>query len=209
MGENKEYHKIQSLFKRDPATKYRTFLDEYTCPEFAWLQENEWLFEEKVDGTNIRVHWDGERVRFGGRTDNAQTPTFLINKLQEMFPPEKLEKQFDFPATLYGEGYGAKIQKGGGDYIKDGCSFILFDVRCGDFWLTRKSVAEVAEGLDILSAPIIKTGTLSDAVSMCKYGFESYLRTTPPEGLIIRPPQDLFLRDGSRLITKLKLKDFN
>ena len=52
----KEYHKIHTVFKRDPANKYRTLLmGEYSHPEFAYLRYNDWVFTEKVDGTNIRI----------------------------------------------------------------------------------------------------------------------------------------------------------
>ena len=53
-------------------------------PVVEFLKDNQWNFTEKIDGTNIRVHWDGHKVMFGGRTDNAQIPTSLvITKLQE------------------------------------------------------------------------------------------------------------------------------
>lgn len=35
------------------------------------------------------------------------------------------------PVTVFGEGYGVKIQKGG-NYISDDVNFILFDVRFGN-----------------------------------------------------------------------------
>lgn len=35
------------------------------------------------------------------------------------------------PVTIFGEGYGVKIQKGG-NYIPDDVNFILFDVRFGN-----------------------------------------------------------------------------
>lgn len=206
-----EYHKIQSMFLRDPATKYRTFLaGQWAMPEFAYLADNQWIFEEKVDGTNIRIELKNGVVTYGGRTDNAQTPTFLLAKLQELFPAEKMIGAFPDCAevVLYGEGYGAKIQKGGGDYIPDDCSFILFDVRVGQWWLSRESVTEIAEKLGVARVPTIGQGTLYEAVEMCEAGFSSLMRNTPPEGLVIRPCVDLFARNGSRIITKLKLKDF-
>ena len=52
----KEYHKIQTVFKRDPATKIKTLLDvDWSQDAFGYLADNEWVFTEKVDGTNIRV----------------------------------------------------------------------------------------------------------------------------------------------------------
>lgn len=51
-----EYHKIQTLFKRDMESKHKTLLEgQWTLPEFEYLAGNVWTFTEKVDGTNIRV----------------------------------------------------------------------------------------------------------------------------------------------------------
>lgn len=127
----KEYHKIQTIFKRNPLTNYKTLLEgDYSIPEFDYLKDNTWVFTEKVDGTNIRVMWDGKAITFGGKSDNAQIPVFLINKLRERFYPKQFAEKFGVETTevcLYGEGYGAKIQKGGGNYRQDQ-DFVLFDV---------------------------------------------------------------------------------
>src|SRR5438128_9167439 len=109
-----EYHKIQSLYLRDPGDKHKTFLmGQYTTAAFEYLADNPWLWTEKIDGTNVRIGWNGISVRIGGKTDDAQMPIYLIERLQEMFPPEKMAGCFsgdtqDLQVTLYGEGYGAK-----------------------------------------------------------------------------------------------------
>jgi len=55
----KEYHKIQTVFKRNPKNKLKTLLHgNYSIPEFEYLKDNEWVFTEKVNGTNIRVMFD-------------------------------------------------------------------------------------------------------------------------------------------------------
>ena len=57
----KEYHKIQTVFKRDPSTNHKTLLmDDYSLPEFEYLKNNHWIFTEKIDGTNIRVGMDNQ-----------------------------------------------------------------------------------------------------------------------------------------------------
>ena len=69
-----EYHKIQTIFKRDPKTNYKTLLmGEYSLPEFNYLANNIWQFTEKVDGTNIRIILNDEGLSFGGRTEKAST----------------------------------------------------------------------------------------------------------------------------------------
>lgn len=206
----KPYHKIQTVFKRDPATNYKTLLmGEYTRPEFEYLKDNKWEFSEKVDGTNIRImsYSDGV-VEFGGKTDNAQIPAKLVGRLNELFPSDGgLVEQFPDGVCLYGEGYGAKIQKGGGNYsaIQD---FVLFDIKVGPWWLERQTIEEIAAVLEIAVVPIIQRGTLMDMVDIVKGGFASTWGNFQAEGIVARPVISLFQRNGERIITKLKVKDF-
>ena len=53
----KQYHKIQGLFKRGPDNKF--IEGEWSLPEFEYLAKLNWTWTEKVDGTNMRVMWDG------------------------------------------------------------------------------------------------------------------------------------------------------
>jgi len=206
------YPKIQSLYRRDPENNYKTFLDEYSRPEFALLENAAWIWTEKIDGTNVRVMWcqDGANtLSFGGRTDRAQMPTFLLQYLGRTFAAPDLMYEFDEgPVVLYGEGYGPKIQKGG-DY-RDAPGFILFDVQIGSLWLTRESVEAVADDFGIPAVPIVLTGTFVEAIEKTKAGFSSLeaVRARPAEGLVGRPPLELFNRRGERIITKIKTKDW-
>jgi ATP-dependent RNA circularization protein (DNA/RNA ligase family) len=211
-----EYHKIQTVFLRDPATKYKTLLQGvWSKPEFELLKDIEWAWTEKVDGTNIRVMWNGGDVTFGGKTDKAQIPADLVNRLNELFHREDFESTFDpdTPVCLYGEGFGRKIQKVGPKYIPDGVDFILFDVKVGtpdthQIWLERKNVEDIAEKMMIKVVPIVGKGPLGDAIQMAKNGFQSTLGDLKAEGLIMKPSTELLNRLGRRIITKLKTKDF-
>jgi len=211
----KEYHKIQTVFLRNPDDKYRTLLEgTYSKPEFEYLKDNPWVFTEKVDGTNIRVMWDGEVVVFGGKTDNAQIPSFLVARLNDLFYKITKRKIFgdafgnDGGVCLYGEGYGAKIQKGGGNYKPDGQDFVLFDVRVGDFWLRREDVEDVASKFGIGVVPVVGEGTLEEAIELVRGGLGSTWGSFAAEGLVMRPKTQLFNRMGERVITKIKHRDF-
>lgn len=207
----KEYHKIQTVFLRDPNTKFKTLLEgEFALPEFKYLASNEWVFTEKVDGTNIRVMFDGSQITFGGKTDDAQIPALLVTRLQDMFLPqiETFKEKFTDGVCLYGEGYGAKIQKGGGNY-RQNQDFVLFDVKIGDWWLERSSVEEIASTMKLDIVPIIGTGTLYDMVEKTRCGFNSIWGNFKAEGIVARPLCELKSRNGSRIITKLKNRDFN
>ena len=205
-----EYPKIQSVYFRDPATNFKTFLmDQWAKEEFGYLRDLDWIWTEKVDGTNVRIVWEGaSSVRFAGKTDNASLPPFLLDYLRCAFTTAYLAKCFDGPAILYGEGYGAKIQKGGGLYRSD-VGFILFDVFCGDVWLTRESVEDIAKKMFIPVVPIAGVGTLVSAVDLAKEGFKSLIaQAREAEGLVMRPAFELRDRNGHRIITKVKRKDF-
>ncbi|KKL09041.1 hypothetical protein LCGC14_2569850 [marine sediment metagenome] len=205
----KEYHKIQTVFKRDPATNHRTLLlGNYSLPEFDYLQKNQWVFTEKVDGTNIRVMFqDGDRaVSFGGKTDNAQISAKLVSRLRELFTASRLAEVFDGDACLYGEGYGKGIQNGG--FYRPTQEFVLFDVKVGDWWLQRKDVEDVAAKLSLDVVPVLGTGTLRHLVDAVRGGCASTWGNFPAEGIVARPATELCTRGGERLITKLKAKDF-
>lgn len=211
-----EYHKIKTVFNRDPENMKFVLEGQWATPEFEYLADNEWVWTEKVDGTNIRVMWDGTSVTFGGKTDNAQLYMPLVQKLQETFDTSPSRKLFgevfgvepETSVCLYGEGYGTKIQKGGGNYRADGVDFVLFDVKVGDWWLQRKDVEDVAVKLGIKVVPIVGRGTLTEAVEMVKNGFNSQWGDFPAEGLVCRPATELNDRAGKRIVTKIKCRDF-
>ena len=201
----KEYHKINSIFKRDLKGKF--ILNDWADPAFEFLQNNLWVFTEKVDGTNVRIHWDTQKVTIGGRTDAAQMPLFLVSRLQELFTPEKFA-EFTCPVTLYGEGYGAKIQKGGGNYIPDGVDFTLFDILISEWWLQREDIGGIGAKMGLKVVPIIGEGTIADAMKRCQDGFHSQWGAFTAEGIVLRPKTELKTRRGDRIITKIKNRDF-
>lgn len=91
-----EFHKIQTMYLRDPATNHKTLLEgQWAEPEFGYLANNKWLFTEKIDGTNIRVMWSADKCEFGGRTDDAMIQVNLLERLQEMFIADVLRTVFN------------------------------------------------------------------------------------------------------------------
>lgn len=208
----KEYVKIDTIFNRDTDGSKKLIPGSFRDPTVEFLKDLEWVWTEKIDGTNIRICWDGHRITFGGRTDKAQIPSDLVNWLNEHFLNNETEELFEqkfgeTEVTLYGEGYGRKIQSGGA-YIPDGVSFILFDVTVGDIWLTRESVEDIAKTFSIDTVPIIGTGTLDEAVAFVKTKPDSTIGTAKMEGLVCRPKVEMYNRLGRRIIVKVKVRDF-
>jgi len=209
----KEYHKIETLFERDTEGSKKLIEGKFRNETVEFLKDNEWVFTEKVDGTNIRIHWDGHKVEFGGRTEAAQIPSHLVNYLNGTFGGDVNEQVFEQKfgendVILFGEGYGPKIQKGGGLY-RDDVSFILFDVQVGDTWLKREAVEDIAKTLGIDVVPIVGTGTLQDGVDFVKAKPKSTMGTADMEGVVARPKIEMLDRMGRRVIVKIKVKDFD
>lgn len=204
------YPKIQTLYKRDEDGVLME--GQFSKPEFQYLQDNIWVFTEKVDGTSIRISWDGKVMGIQGRTNKSQVPCYLIDSLQDIFLPlyNEFQELFkEIPICLYGEGYGAKVQKGGGDYKGDSQGFVLFDVKVGKWWLQRKDIGEIAERLGLDVVPIIGgIGTLGEMVELVKRKLTSSWGPFPAKGIVARPFVELQNRAGRRIITKLETKDF-
>lgn len=206
-----EYVKIPNIFKRETFGKNKLIEGEYSSCELSYLKDAMWEFEEKIDGTNIRICWDGYRVSFMGRTDRAQIPAHLLAKLEELFGGESKEELFEQTfgkkeVILFGEGYGEKIQKGGGLYGK--VDFRLFDVYVDGFWLVQDAVDGIAKTFSIETAPFMFHGTLEDGVEYIKDHPKSKLRDAEMEGVVGRPLVQMFSRTGERIMVKIKCRDF-
>ncbi len=225
-----EYPKIDTIFVRDEETHKVT--DKLKRQDVA--QISQWLVTEKIDGTNIRVslvactgelerqgHENNEDctgwfVRFGGRTEQAQLPTPLLAHLQDTFTVEKMKAVCVdglYPFTLFGEGYGAGIQKGGG--YRPNPSFRLFDVRTEEKWLNWGSVCDIAGKLGILTVPLLSTMmTLEQIVRAVRDGFTSLVaiiegdQEFQAEGVVARTEPYLYDWRGRPLRLKLKTKDY-
>lgn len=210
-----EYHKIETLYARDMEGSKKLIEGVFRDEAVSFLADCVWEWTEKVDGTNVRALWDGHKVEFYGRTDKAQIPANLVNKLNEYFGGETNAQIFEQlfgekEVILFGEGYGEKIQSGG-DYT-DGISvdFILFDILIDGMYLKRKNVKEIAEAFGIKVAPIVWEGNISSAVDFVKSHPMSTLgnRKHEMEGVVGRPEVELKDRRGNRLIVKVKYRDF-
>ena len=208
------YIKIDTPFERENDGTKKLIDGKFRNETVEYLKDNKWLCSEKIDGTNIGVVWDGHKVSFQGRTERAQIPTQLVNKLNELFGgtinEEMFEQKFgEMNVILFGEGYGPKIQKGGGLY-RDNVSFILFDVYLSDqnLWLKRDAVEDIAKSFGIDVVDIVLTGTLQEAIDFVKTKPKSHIGTANMEGLVCRPTVELLDRMGRRVITKIKVCDF-
>ncbi len=202
-----KYPKIQTVFKRDKRTNYKTLTGIFAKPEFSYLRDNEWTWTEKVDGMNIRLIVDcNGTCTIKGRTDVAIIPRQLENSLQKVMERGNFAKVLPLGAILYGEGYGPKIQKGG-KYASTQ-EFVLFDIKIGSWWLGREVLEALAQDLGFMTVPIVGTGTLEEMVSFVRENFPSRWGNFEAEGVVATPSMNLKDYKGDRIITKLKTGDF-
>ena len=178
------------------------------------------------------------KVEYKGKTDNANIPTHLLLFLQEKYPKEVVLnalglKEFipieEFAEhkwvnekgeidvsripnlyTIYGEGYGIRIQSGG-NYIKNGVGFIVFDVKVNDTYLLTDNYRGIAEKMGAPCVPNMGMMTIDEAIEFVKKGFKSTIaenKDYDAEGLVLKAPFGLRTRMGERLIVKIKTCDF-
>ncbi len=205
-----KYPKINTIWKRDENNKYRIIEGNYSKIEFTAVKK--WNITEKIDGTNIRVIYKNGIVSFGGRTDNAQIPANLYEYLQRTFTLPQMKELFgdaDQDVVLFGEGYGPKIQKGGGLY-RDDAGFILFDAYIGGWWVLRDSIEDIASNIGIGCVPLIGTMGIDEAVKYVQSKPDSVIANKPKimEGIVARSYPLMLFRNGDPLMWKLKARDY-
>lgn len=215
-----EYHKINSLYKRDE--KGKIIEGSFVNETFKELYNSNYRFEytEKVDGTNIRVIITKFRensfyIEFKGRTDKAVIPSHLLSKLESIFSDVDWNKAFDWEkcseVILYGEGFGHKIQACGNKYNKEDVDFVLFDLMINGTFMNSVWVTDIANYLGVHRAEVLGVAPLKEIEEFVKSKPCSKLAKTPNfpmEGVVCRPIGNIKDRSGNRIIAKIKHKDY-
>ena len=221
------YPKVRSAYMRDPESKELT--RSFSTQEFRLLDGLEWVWREKIDGTNTVVRWDGHDVSYHGRTPRTQMSEPLVRALDGFFggdAGEQLMEQtfFSTDVTLYGEGCGGSIQRSTEGRYFDTESFVLFDVLINGVWLQSLDVDEVAGELGVRTAPLLRVGgdgkllesSISELRSVMQWRVhEDRIPRTAlnpmsgprVEGYVGVAPLGLLDRMGNRLQVKLKYSD--
>lgn len=115
--------------------------------------------------------------------------------------------------TVYGEAYGGKMQGMRDTYGPD-LRFIVFEVKVGDSWLSVPDAADVALKLGLEFVPFhpVETSLASidayrDEPSQVaiRRGIEE---PRIKEGIVLRPPFEVRVNNGGRIIAKYKRPEF-
>lgn len=205
------YHKIEGPFKRSAYNVKEVDRTSWRNPAVEMLADSPiWVASEKIDGTNIRIIWDGHRVSFGGRTERAELPGALRNHLEETFLAPGVEELFEEIfgvnyAVIFGEGYGPKIQNGG--KYRDTPGFIGFDVSVGEKMLSRTDARGICDRLSVQFVPEYNPTTLHEMIEEVSRGRESQFGGFVAEGYVAVPEIPLYDQRGDRIIVKIKAAD--
>lgn len=205
----KEYQKIETLYRFDNVSKKYTH--EFYNPIINYLKDCSWIVSEKIDGTNIRVHWDGHRVEWSGRTDASQLPKEVESLLQETFGESEIIFEQNFgekEVFLFMECYGGKIQGGlyGGKE-----RLIGFDVMIGDTYLDKMIIKDIFDKFGVETVEFRVVPNLQVAIDyVMNYAEPSEHcddKYNEIEGLVCVPAVRLYDHQGKRIIVKIKKKD--
>ena len=214
------YHHIEAPCVRDRNT-HKLYLEEtdtlprmateYLSEDYLLLQNMMWNIKRKLDGCNIRIQWDGDRVIWNGKTNLFQDPNGNVQKFMDglEYFEEMCEENLgrDKVWTFYGEAMGPKIQ--GNELKLDNVDTFIFDIKVGDVFLGEDSIKDICSKLglntvyDTYSPYNISSGKLCDLINMCINGELEGI-----EGIVATPVGDFRNRMGKRIITKIKNADF-
>jgi len=167
---------------------------------------------EKVDGTSSHLSWNEGKLGFfsGGSKHESFVALFdhdaLVKAFTENFGT-------DMKVIVYGEAYGGKLQGMSATYGSN-LRFVAFDVRVGECWLSVPKAEKVATDLGLefvhydeipTELHIIDAHRDADSVQAVRNGMgPGHMR----EGIVLRPPVEVTLNNGERIIAKHKRDEF-
>ena len=166
---------------------------------------------EKIHGTSAHISWKDDKILFssGGEKHERFVAIFnqevIFQKLQECGAPH---------VVIYGEAYGGRQQGMSATYGPN-LKFIAFEVKIGDCWLSVPQADVFAKelGLEFVHYTLVSTDMEAlnaerdaDSVQAVRNGMGVGLKR---EGIVLRPPFEVKLNNGERLIAKHKRDDFS
>ncbi len=208
-----KFPKIPTLFPFNQGLKKFDSTEGFQDPNVELLKDNMWAWTEKVDGTNVRIYWDGYDLKVRGRTDKSQFSKDQADYLTQMVATEALENMIEQmfgekEVYIYGELHGNNIQKVGKLY-SDHYKFKVFGIKIGGVWLEKINMNEVAMELALDVVPYVLLGTVHQAIEYVQKNPKSTFSEAPLEGLVGIPVGGFLDRQGKRIAVKIKIRDLN
>lgn len=171
---------------------------------------------EKIHGTSAHVAWRDGAVRLfpGGESLERFSAIFGAALPSVESLAERFRATFaDAAVAVYGEAYGGKCQGMSKTYGPT-LSFVAFDVKAADKWLAVPQAADVCAKLgmpfvwwDLVEASVQSMDAARDRDSE-QAKRNGIVEPRIMEGVVIRPPFEVALNNGERLIAKHKRPEF-
>lgn len=181
-------------------------------PEAQQILEFKRLFAcEKLHGTSTSLTWKNGKLTFfsGGENHARFMALFDVEKLTAHF----VEKVGFEEATVYGEAYGGKQQGMSATYGKD-LRFTAFDVQIGGRWLAVLQAHAFVHSLDLEFVDYAEIPATLEAIDAERDKPSTQAARNGVgvdkirEGVVLRPPFEVTLNNGARLIAKHKRAEF-
>ena len=159
------YPKISAPYKRtDPKSKV-VDTDVYVNETAKLLSNIGYYATEKVDGTNLNIIYDGDKVTYEGHTDKTNWAAEVASWIEEKFVKNEAfvqmcEQKFGAKhITFSGELIGPKIQSN--LYKLDDYRFICFDIselrilKDNRIWYSRPAVEGICSDFGLEPSPVV------------------------------------------------------
>ena len=156
----------------------------------------------EVNSFRVSLYGSMAATGKGHLTDAAIAEAFAGKKLEIRWKPEEVKKVH--PNGLFFEALDDQ-----GNTLDSWLTFstgggaLSDDAAVNSNQYTYKTMDRILE-----LVPIIGEGTLHDAIAAAKAGITSTWGNFQAEGIVARPKTELKARNGNRIITKIKCRDF-
>ena len=181
-----------------------------------YANQNVLLFKEvycmeKIHGTSCHISLKPEQEQLHFFAGGCSHIEFIKLFNQEILYPlmKKLVSSTNTEVTIFGEGYGGKMQgmkKVYGDKLK----FIAFDVKIGESWIDVPNAEQIVTKFGLEFVHYVKTATElteldaqrdADSVQAVRNGMGP---GQPREGIVIRPVIEVRKNNDERIMAKHK-----
>lgn len=165
---------------------------------------------EKVHGTSAHLSYHKGTIRYFSGGEKHEKFVALFNEAELL---AKFASFGDMTVTVFGEAYGGK-QQGMSHTYGPSLHFIAFDVKIDDQWLVVPKAEKIVLDLGLEFVPYVEVDTTKEALTSARDAdsIVAVRRGMGPgkkmEGVVLRPPFEVTLNNGERLITKFKREDF-
>lgn len=166
---------------------------------------------EKIHGTSAHIAWKDSAITYFSGGEKHESFKTLFNEPQLI---ESFMAMGNSEMVVFGEAYGGKCQGMSKTYGKQ-LKFIVFDVKVGETWLSVDNALNVATklGLEFVEFKLVSTEIEilnaerdADSTQAVRNGCGGgHIR----EGVVLRPPVEMTLSNGKRVMAKHKRAEFS